>query len=55
METEMSMNAIAPESNQNLSNVENEFERGKRPVKLTAKALMGKLETLLNLRKAKLS
>jgi len=36
METEMSMNAIAPESNQNLSNVENEFERGKRPVKLTA-------------------
>ncbi len=42
-------------SNQSLPNVENKSEREKRPVKLTAKALVEKLDTLQKLRKAKLN
>ncbi len=56
MENEKCMNSErVTVSKQNLPCVENESEREKRPVKLTAKALVEKLDTLQKLRKAKLN
>lgn len=56
MENEINLNVeMVNVTDQGLTSVENEPEREKRPVKLTAKALVEKLDTLQKLRKAKLN